>query len=332
MTNEEYFEVLRDVHRCSEGQVRWFKAKLAEYGGSLERMWEMFPASAEEMFRVSGTPVFSSIVDTLIRLAKSPPQHSVWGDITVSGFGAMTRSSYPPPPVEIITQPQREKMYVIGADVGEGLTEDEIDEIEAGRGVKLAKTYSTASVRDVDTWELVCLVECQFPLGIFATLLENLGYMYNSALLGVEVNNAGHAIVKSLLDANYPALYCRTQRDKASEFRHTRDWGWQTTKQTKPIMESTWEEFIRNTPERMGSPRLASQGLTHVQKSNGSHGPQRGCFNDVLMADMICLQLLISQPVTQKMKAKITNKMKRHLANRAKKRGGRGKLNMRRSK
>jgi hypothetical protein len=71
----------------------------------------------------------------------------------------------------------------------------------------------------------------------YANLLAILCLRYNNALLGVERNNHGHAVLLALQQIeHYPNLYRHNEYDQIARKVLARPPGWQTSSKSKPIM------------------------------------------------------------------------------------------------
>ncbi len=283
----KYEKELRELHGCDDAQIRWFRAKLKEYNNNLPAFQEHFPAKPSEAFRLTGVTVFESIKETLTRIVEARI------DEGIRGHFATRFVTTQPHTIQVIEEPRPFVSYCVGADVAEGLTDEQVRELHAsGRLIAVKKTFSTATVRRCDTRQLVALMETQEPVGPFGEQLWRLATWYNQGLLGIECNNAGHAVIEQMFKTGYPNLYCSAERRPEEEYRQTRDWGWQTKSNTRGKMEVDWENMIRDNPKLLPSARIARQALTHVVLGVNRSGPMRNCFNDLLFADMICVQML----------------------------------------
>lgn len=135
------------------------------------------------------------------------------------------------PPIErtdnytIWESPEREHRYAIGADVAEGVDGDR----------------SCFKVLCVDCRQEAMAYRGNVGLDTFYYYLDTWGRKYNRALLAVERNNHGHAVIQGLNEnLRYPNLFKET-RDQPivinlSKARPETKYGWHTTAITKPLM------------------------------------------------------------------------------------------------
>ncbi|MHB2008098.1 MAG: terminase, partial [Acidobacteriaceae bacterium] len=104
---------------------------------------------------------------------------------------------------------------------------------------------------------------------------------YNQALLAVERNNHGMAVL-AYLDTieRYPAIY--EQRGQA---------GWLTTAVSRPAMIAQLGVALATWPEIFSSSRLLAECRTFVRQSNGRTGAAAGMHDDCVMAMALALQV-----------------------------------------
>jgi hypothetical protein len=114
------------------------------------------------------------------------------------------------------------------------------------------------------------------PLELAKQAIE-LGKEYSSgvhpALLAVERNNHGHAVIAHLGHARYPKLY---------EQNHSV--GWVTNAATKPEMIGLLATKLVNRPDLFRSRTLLEECRTFVNRSGGGAGAASGAHDDLVMA------------------------------------------------
>ncbi len=183
-----------------------------------------------------------------------------------------------------------------------------MEDIPIIEGEKIVTSYSTCIIRDAITWELCALMECRYPEDVFEPEARRLMYYYNTAWWGIEIPGPGRSVIAYARAAEYPNLYLHRWRDAKNELREKTEYGYRNDGTTKTILESGYEEMVRDHPELIGSRRIAAQALTYIRDpKSAKHRPRSGCFSDLLLADMGCIQLLKASPVVDKeaTKAKI---------------------------
>jgi len=142
-------------------------------------------------------------------------------------------------------KPVKGRFYIIGADVAEGLPSGD---------------NSVASVIDATSANQVAELTVKVDTTTFGDMLVWLGQWYNTALIAPERNNNGHAVIQHLdREALYPAIY-----------KHTDDrYGWQQNSQTRPIVVSYMQDFVRDAVHTINSKDLIQEGLTFIRNERG---------------------------------------------------------------
>jgi len=181
------------------------------------------------------------------------------------------------PDVEVFQKP-RDGVYVIGADVAEGMAHGD---------------YSTAVVLDRASGRQAAQMRGRWPVEVFAGKLERLGHYYNTALLGVERNNHGYAVLVKLREGSngtrpYPNLYRHHDRDGA---RASAKLGWLTNARTKPLMIDGLEEALRKRLVTLHSKVLVEELAAYQYRGNGSTSAPAGLHDDLVVALAIAWQV-----------------------------------------
>jgi hypothetical protein len=154
---------------------------------------------------------------------------------------------------------QTDREYIVGADPAAG-----------GSG----GDYSCAQVIDRSTGLQCAELHGHFPPREFAGRLIELGKSYNDALLVVERNNHGHAVLAHLGFRNYTNVY----QD-----------GWLTSAMSRPTMIENLSEILATAPQLLRSSRLLSECRTFVRHPDGKASAASGTHDDCVMAMAIAL-------------------------------------------
>lgn len=290
-TEEE--AALAGQHKLIPAQLYWRRCKLEQdFAGDINTFKEKYPSSPDEAFRTTGSIVFSDIRETLdLVLSTAPAGKRVSLE---AGQRVRTRPD-PAGIVEMWLEPEPRGSYVMYSDVGEGIKNLDTEPIIID-GKRIDTTYSTCVVRRVPDWALCATLECRWPADVFAQEAMALGRLYNTALWGIEIPGPGQAVIahaQHMYDLS--RLYKRTWRDTSNELRQQSEYGFRNDMRSKPIMESDWAQFVRDHGREPGMlcASIAGQALTYIQdERTGKHRPRSGCFSDLLLADMGCIQLL----------------------------------------
>jgi len=192
-------------------------------------------------------------------------------------------------PVQITCGQHRAKhfnRYCIGADVAEGLEK---------------RDWSSAHVIDRIKFELVAEWHGHPTPAEFAVVLDMLGRYYgepelhDSAFMGVEANNHGHAVIQELLThLKYTNLYFQEKfNEKGASIGKKA--GWTTTTKTKPLMIDHLTKTITEK-ELVGlSPATCNELLRFVQV-DGKLGAAGSGHDDRVMSLAIALQMHAAAP------------------------------------
>lgn len=229
-----------------------------------------YAESDAECFLLSGRPVFETApIERRLRALPEP--------ITAEHNGALL-CWYPP---------ERGRSYLIGADVAEG----------RDRG-----DYSAAVVIDAASGLQCAELLERWPIWRFAQELDALGRRFNTALIAVERNNHGHAVLHALRHQyHYPRLYRHRGLHGAAEACAAE--GWPMNAQTKPEAIQALTRMLRDAPEVFNSLRLLEQCRSFAWTEDGSMaarggtaGNDAGKHDDLVIAMAIALAVRAQAP------------------------------------
>jgi hypothetical protein len=131
-------------------------------------------------------------------------------------------------PIKIYGLAEKGAFYIIVADVAEGGPDAEDKDNDR----------SAALVMEYRTGKIVAVFAGYWEPAIYAKYLVEVAKLYNGALIAVERNNHGFAVLATLGAERYPRVY-----------RHPdRKLGWLTNGTTRPVMISDGQEIIRQGP------------------------------------------------------------------------------------
>lgn len=219
--------------------------------------WQLaqeYPSNPDEAFIKSGNPVFDT--DKLSSIAVSEPTEGwlQWHDGKVRSATFRTDTTGP---ISLWERPRAGHAYVIGADVAEGLAHGD---------------YSSAHVIDVKTDAIVATWHGHIDADEFGVYLGAIAWWYNSALLGVEVNNHGLTTCKAIQRLGYPNLYYRKSLDDRQE-KWLSKVGWATTQKSKPLMIDDLTATLREGDLRIPCAATISEMRAYVRDAKGrTHG------------------------------------------------------------
>ena len=177
------------------------------------QFYQEYPETEEDAFSQSGSNFFNS--HKLLTLAKE---------------ARLLNESEPPvqetDSFTVWEKPIKGHTYVIGADVAEGIEGD----------------YYAFKVRCLTCRQEAMAYRSRVGLDVYYRDLDYWGRAYFNALLGVERNNHGHAILLALVEeCGYPNLYAEDEVPRKivtdiSKLPREKKYGWGTTVNTKPLM------------------------------------------------------------------------------------------------
>jgi hypothetical protein len=232
---------LIEKHGLVAEQIK-FRRKLRHQFGDLAP--QEYAESDAQCFLVSGRPYFDIAALERQALATTAPLRTLHNGAS-----------------HVWLEPEAGRDYIIGADVAEG---------------KEAGDDSAAIVVDAASGLLCAEWLVRWPVRRFAEELDALGRRYRCALIAVERNNHGHAVLEALENSlHYPRLY-----------RHRGDstLGWPTNAQTKPYATNLLATLLRDAPHCFASPRLIAQCRSYSYLDSGGTGAQPGTHDDLVIA------------------------------------------------
>lgn len=313
--------VLLEEFGCTLEQLRWRRiTRDEECGGSVEKFHQEHPATPEQAFIGSGQPVFSQILVTkAIRSAERAPapvqgllrgvefktrrtrsgtievpQRAVWvpggqerADTDVDLWGLDARLQVWEHPVNEHTQrglPENEVrpdgQYVVFVDVAQGQ-----------QSTSEARDYSAIQVIDhvsrVQVARYRSRVDIHHELPLIALLVA---LYFNEAWLAVEKTGLGIGVVDTLQkDYRYRRMY-RTRRAGDDQRADAKGFevGWETTLRTKPLMEQTFGQALKEGSHGLRDVVTGREFTTYVEdpKNPAKHGAQKGAHDDLVMSFM----------------------------------------------
>jgi hypothetical protein len=236
LTEEE--TALAKEHGLTARQIAWRRQQWATLRGLAV---QEFAEDAVSCFRASGESVFElEAVEAALEGAGDP-------------VGARENGRL------MIWLPARAgHHYVIGVD-------------PAGGGVD--GDYSCAEVIDRESGMQCAELNGHYPVREFAAMVMELGKEYNSAVLAVERNNQGQAVLAHLGSWGAENVYKKNGLE-----------GWPTSAHSRPVMIAGLEEALVATPRSFRSLRLLNECRTFVRDRDGRPGAAPGTHDDCVMA------------------------------------------------
>ncbi|MCP3965101.1 MAG: hypothetical protein GY718_01930 [Lentisphaerae bacterium] len=285
LTDEEKW-LLRFVNpdgtKVTVGNIAWRRWKIgriiAPHGYTKEDFFKQwFPVTSEEAFVYSGTSIFSVSDVKMAELECYNPidrgSFNYFGKFVSNDEGAL----------KIWQRPRLGESYVIGADVAEGIQTEDRD-------------YSSADVINCRTGQQVAHVHCKLDPDRFGEFLNFLGRYYNDALMGVEANNHGWAVLTTLKHKNYRRLYQRETLDANANNRKVKKVGWLTTSKSKYKIIDGLVAIIRDHDSGIVCLETLSEFKDYSILEDGSYGAVPGRHDDRVMSYAIAYEMYIGAP------------------------------------
>ena len=241
--------------------LKWYRRKVAEKKRQ-ELVDQEYPSDPETCFLVAGRTFFDRDITVRLRAKTRDP-------IAVEMAGEL----------RIWKQPEPGKDYVATVDPSEGVGGDP----------------GAVIVQERDTGEHVATLHGQFPVGKLAARADAIGLKYNTALLVVERNNHGHAVLEALVDPPksspreaYPNLF------RAADGRP----GWYSTEVSRSAALDKLEEAHRDGHWWTPDVRVIGEMLTFVVWRSGKAAASPGAHDDLVLPTAIGWDVL-SKPISK---------------------------------
>lgn len=252
---------------ASDRDDDWYESKSKTMAG-----WQLhqeYPRNPDEAFIKSGNPVFD--VDALDSFEAV---EATRGYVHVIAPRNMEFRTTQDGEFHVWENPRPDGVYVIGADVAEGLAHGD---------------YSSCHIIEARDQVVVAHWHGHIEPDLYGELLCEIGWWYNTALLGVENNNHGLTTLKASQRYGYRNLY-RTRRLQQRNPEATEILGWRTTSATKPLAIDELSASIRDAELDLRCGFTLSELRTFVRAHNGRmHGSPH---DDRVMSLAIAYQML----------------------------------------
>jgi hypothetical protein len=224
---------------------------------------EEFAEDAESCFVASGDCVFDvDIIERRLKQLMPPTEEADHGQLL---------TFFPPIPA---VNGAPAKQYVVGVDPAGGGTDGD---------------YSCAQVIEVSSGMQIAELRGHFAPQELAARVTVLAQKYNDALVAVERNNHGHAVIAHLtLGQAYINLY-----------KSPGGLGWLTNVLTRPRMLEHFRLFLAHGSHMFQSPRLLEECRTFIRYADGSCSASPGAHDDTVMA------MAIAQMVRADLRARV---------------------------
>lgn len=234
---------LVQLYGLDEGQIAWRRQQWKMLHGLAA---QEYAEDASSCFLISGDCVFDlEAIEKAIGLLERETQLEDNARLT------------------IWLPPQSGRSYIVGVDTAGGGSNGD---------------YACAEVIDRETGMQCAELHGHFATYELARRVTELGRRYKRALVAVERNNHGHAVLVHLTHMDCKNLY--EQDGKL---------GWLTTAASRPAMIENMAAVLIEKPQLFHSPRLLDECRTFVRQPEGSARAAEGSHDDCVMAMAIAL-------------------------------------------
>jgi hypothetical protein len=252
-------EKLIEAHGLTFEQLAFRRQRIALNGR--DAFLQEYPATADEAFITTGRPVFvPEQINDLIQASEPPLCYmALEGGV----FEEHSRGE-----LAVYRERDTKETYTIGADVAGG---------------QKGGDFSVAQVLDSDRRQ-VAVWRGQVDPEYFATVLQALGFYFNTALVAVERNNNGLLTAVRLgRDLAYPNMYKEVAEGKMIDDQKE-VFGFYTSARTKPLIIDRLRATLRERDIEINDATTLKEMQSYVLNENGGMEAERGCYDDCVIA------------------------------------------------
>lgn len=270
---------LQEAYNLTDEQLYWRQWKIQSMQPTQDYTREdlfkqEFPMTDTEAFLSSGRPIFDpETLEWYEQFVCIPPLKR--GELI--GWDPPYVQEKPLGELRIYKEPEKDHQYVIGGDTA---TEGD---------------YSVLTVLDRTALEQVALWWGHIDEFQLANEAYKLGTYYNTALIGIERNNMGVAVVKKLDELGYKNQYRMEVLDELG-MKIKDKLGWETNSKTRPIMISDLNQVTTERKILIRSSECIGEMRSFVKNTKGKAEAQIGTHDDLVIALGIAYQMYKNMP------------------------------------
>jgi len=176
-------------------------------------------------------------------------------------------------------EPDMTREYVAGCDTSEGLPGCDLNGV---------------GILDKVSGEQVASIHGLFNPRVLAGHAVRICTDYNKAMLGIERENHGHAVIQRVVELGYRKPHFRGGPlfyfDKKQDVRKSRA-GWTTNGETRPIMLEDLAEAVENRWMKVHDQDFLGECLSFRLQSNGKFEADSGAHDDQVMKWAVAWQM-----------------------------------------
>lgn len=277
--------LLKDKLGLDDAQMAWRRWKMKSLGDTFP---QEYPTTPDEAFMTSGKPFFNNVYLNALLIAMQGPESNAIPSEQIEYPEHFPLIKERAEELQVFKLPMRDRFFVMGVDTAEGLT---------GAG---DRDYHSIHIFDTIDWEEYAHWHGRIGNTEFGQLCAQLGWWYNFALVGIERNNHGHAVIQSAKDiAFYPVMeegqrngiYTHEEYDTKTKTKSRRP-GWPSNVKTNPIALSFLKKGIHEGLMTVHSRETISELMTFVHLKDEKVGGEKGCHDDRVSSLRIVAYLL----------------------------------------
>jgi hypothetical protein len=269
---------LKAKFNLSDEQLQWRRNTIAsKCKGDVNLFHQEYPSTDEEAFLTSGARKYE--LDDIARAERHVLPPMMVGELQESKEGRVEFESKARGKLKIWELPMPGRSYLISADVGEGISEED---------------FSVAKVWDHVKWEQVAMWRGRCHPEDFALILDHLGKFYNKCMIAPESNSIGLTTCVVLKNLGYPNIYYSRKKDEKT-LERTRKIGFLTTARTRHIGLGLLGKALKEDEVIIRDEETIAELKTFVSK-DGKIQAEDGCFDDCVMATVIFVSVATELP------------------------------------
>lgn len=279
-------------------KIIWRREKMKDFRSDPKKFYQEYPKDDMEAFLSSGRPKFDTkmlvkMENYAVAWGKEHPQ--IFGEI-IANPDEQSHDKYifvqkevefqgqDPSPLKIFELPaDKDERFVLAVDVSEGKLNVESNKKE--------NDYSVITVLRVSDLKTAARWRGHIDPDLLGEEAFRIGTFYNTALIGVEINNHGLTTVQSLRNKFYRNLYMRESNEEHQFQERTALMGWRTDRKTKPKIINNLATAIREGDILELDIIAIRECLTYIVDDQGAFNAQEGMFDDCVMSLAIALEL-----------------------------------------
>lgn len=272
---------VRKAQHLTGGQVKWRRRKLRELK---HLFYQEYPEDDETCWLVSGVPFFDpNVVLELRDFCRGPEL------IDDPHLGMIPKGCRPlAGGYEIeYKPPQHGRTYCMGVDSSEGIP---------------GCDRSGLGVMERETGEQVFSLHGLFNPRVLAHHAVRVSKLYNEALVGIERENHGHAVIQKCIDLGLErshnrggSLYFHSLAKAQYGERTVSKAGWSTNAITRPLMLEGLRDWLETDGAlaRVFDRQMLQECMTFRMQDNGSFEHDPGCHDDSIVKWAIANQMRV---------------------------------------